>query len=193
MNFTLLLPCSVHPPDHGNGSTPIDHHQANDAERIPQHRRILASDTAPDHTNWTKQIGSGSHTSGWDESGRCATTGKIAAGYSEHRGLLFERAPASASDSHSLRGLPQSPSTPAHRHGVGLPRHIDRQSSKAHHKVERRFSSLLLDFCLATEERLFPISALKSPVGKAFRRQKPTSVSQSGSCLKFLELLHNEQ
>jgi len=59
MNFTLLLPCSLPPPEHGNGSTPIDHRLAFDAERIPQHRRIRSSDTAPDHTNWTKQMDRG--------------------------------------------------------------------------------------------------------------------------------------
>ena len=48
------------------------------------------------------------------------------------------------------------------------------------------FHHCCLIFAGATEARLFPISALKSPVGKAFRRQQPTSVSQSAADVELL-------
>jgi len=135
MNFTLLLPCSLPPPEHGNGSTPIDHRLAFDAERIPS---IVVSAPQIQHLitpTGQSRLDRGATKCGMN--GRCATTGKSPLG--TLRGQRFERAPFLRVRSHSLPGLPQLPSTPAHRHGVGLPRHIDRQSSKAHHKVERRF------------------------------------------------------
>jgi len=102
MNFTLLLPCSLPPPEHGM-ARPRDHRLAFDAERIPQHRRI-SSDTAPDHTNWTKQIGEPPKVGGMNP-GVVQPPGKSPLG--TLRGQRFERAPFLRVRSHSLPGLPQ--------------------------------------------------------------------------------------
>jgi len=93
------------PPEHGNGSTPIDHRLAFDAV---SHSIVVS---APQIQHLITPTGQSRLDQGAIQVGgmnpRCATTGKIAAGYFGHRGQ-FERAPSCASDSHSLPGLPHT-------------------------------------------------------------------------------------